>query len=31
MMKINGVCGKVLRRIKSFYDKGRACLRVGSE
>ena len=31
VMRINGVSGNVLRGIKSFYDDGRACLRVGGE
>ena len=31
VMRINGVGGRVLRGIKSFYDDGRACVRVGGE
>ena len=31
VIRINGADGKVLRGIKSFYDEGRACVRVVDE
>ena len=29
-MRIYGIVGRVLRGIRSFYDEGRACVRVGN-
>ena len=31
VMRIYGLGGRVLEGIKSFYEQGRACVRVGSE
>ena len=31
VMRIYGIGGRVLRGIMSFYDEGRACVRVGSK